>query len=432
MFVAACVLPAWMTACQELELGLGLEGNDSEEPVESPGPSSAAEGLKIGAILPYTGKLAGLGRPMLDVLPLVVDQVNSCGGINNQSISLVVEDDQSQPDVAAQAMTKLIESDEVDVAIVGFIHSTSPIALDIAVQNKIPTISPGSTSAIFTERAEQGDFQGFWARTVPSATHQAQALAKLAIDRRYRQVSTLVTDSDDGRSFEQAFTTAFEQLGGTVLNKDFPTRYNPEETSLSNAALDAFLPYTGIPNAVVAELDPRGGALLLRTAYELNLLQGKPLMLAYSIQPKSFVEAVGRTYDDKYILAGTVGTAPSASSPASDTLTNLWEQDGKTPEVYVPQTWDAVALLALAAQAANSYEGEAIRQQLQAVANPPGTEVTDICTGLKLLQSGQEINYQGTSGNVDLDKNGDVTGSYDVWTVDEQGKIEIINQINLD
>jgi neutral amino acid transport system substrate-binding protein len=98
----------------------------------------------------------------------------------------------------------------------------------------------------------------------------------------------------------------------------------------------------------------------------------------------------------------------------------------------VTQTWDAVALLVLAAQAADSYEGDAIKEHLQTVANAPGIEVTSVCAGLKLLSSGQDIDYQGVSGNVDLDENGDVIGNYDVWAVDEQGKVEVINQIKLD
>ncbi|MFM7576928.1 MAG: hypothetical protein ACKO5Q_08330 [Microcystaceae cyanobacterium] len=40
-------------------------------------------------------------------------------------------------------------------------------------------ISPGSTSPVFTDQAKKGDFQGYWARTAPPDTYQAQALAAL-------------------------------------------------------------------------------------------------------------------------------------------------------------------------------------------------------------------------------------------------------------
>jgi neutral amino acid transport system substrate-binding protein len=112
----------------------------------------------------------------------------------------------------------------------------------------------------------------------------------------------------------------------------------------------------------------------------------------------------------------------------------LWKQrEGRSnPGVFVPHTWDALALLMLSAQAAGSTDGAAIRDQMRLVANPPGIEVTNICTGLKLVESGQDIDYQGASGSVNLDENGDVVGSYDIWSVNDQGKIEVINQIRLE
>lgn len=416
------------TACQELA---GSPPITVSPPIES-------AGLKVGAVLPYTGSLADVGQPMIEVLPLLIDQVNACGGVNDQIVSLVVEDDQSQPNGsqpigAASAMTRLAQTEKVDVAIVGFVNSTSRKVLDIAVKNGIPVISPASTSPVFTEWAKKKAFQGLWARTVPSDTYQARALAKMAIKRRFRQVSTVVVNNDDGISFEQAFVKAFETLGGTVLNKNYPTRYNATADNLAYAALDAFSPYTGSPDAVIAALDAQGGALLLNSAYEQGLTEGTPILLAGNIQPRSLLEDVGKAYDGKSVLAGTLGAVPRASGPALNNLTELWKQQlGGNPGAFVAHTWDAAALLLLSAQAANSNDGNVIKSQLQSVANPPGIEVTNICTGLKLLKTGQDIDYQGAGSNLDLDENGDVVGNYDVWMVNDQGEIEVVEQITLD
>ncbi|MFN6365321.1 MAG: hypothetical protein ACK4V0_05790, partial [Aphanizomenon sp.] len=51
-----------------------------------------------------------------------------------------------------------------------------------------------------------------------------------------------------------------------------------------------------------------------------------------------------------------------------------------------------------------------------------------VCEGLKLLKEGKQINYQGASGDVDVDANGDVIGTYDVWTVGDDGKIKVIDR----
>lgn len=411
-------------ACQPL--------NEPPPETEIPSPEPTAR-LRIGAILPYTGELAELGQPMIRALPMIVDQANACGGVDGENISLIVEDDRSQPEAATSAIAKLIEADQIDIAVVGFVNPVAPTIVDIAVQNQIPIISPGSTSAVFTERAKQGAFNGFWARTVPSDTNQAIALARLAFERRIRRVALLSTDNDDGSSFESAFISAFEERGGIVVNKDNPARYDPAAENLRSAALDAFAYGGDRATAVVAALDKRGGALLLRTGYEIGVSDGMQLLIAGIIQPRLFLQSVGKAYDGRYILSGATGTIPGASGAAYDYLSDLWkERDGKEPPVLVPQTWDAVALSILAAQAANSTDGLAIQAKLAEVANPPGIEVTNVCTGLKLLKEGQDINYQGASSNVDLDENGDVVGSYKVWLVKETGEVEMNRQITID
>ncbi|NJM75784.1 MAG: amino acid ABC transporter substrate-binding protein, partial [Acaryochloridaceae cyanobacterium RU_4_10] len=49
--------------------------------------------------------------------------------------------------------------------------------------------------------------------------------------------------------------------------------------------------------------------------------------------------------------------------------------------------------------------------------------------GTRTAQSGQKINYQGASGNVDIDANGDVVGVYDVWQVAGDGKTKVIGKV---
>jgi neutral amino acid transport system substrate-binding protein len=65
------------------------------------------------------------------------------------------------------------------------------------------------------------------------------------------------------------------------------------------------------------------------------------------------------------------------------------------------------------------------------VSSGDGEAVTDVCKGLELLKAGKKINYQGASGNVDIDENGDVVGNYDVWNVESDGKISIKGKVKL-
>ena len=84
----------------------------------------------------------------------------------------------------------------------------------------------------------------------------------------------------------------------------------------------------------------------------------------------------------------------------------------------------------LAAEASDANTGEGIKSQILDVANAPGTEVSDACEAIALVRQGEDINFQGASGNVDIDANGDVVGSYDVWQVGEDGSLSVIDKVD--
>jgi neutral amino acid transport system substrate-binding protein len=386
-------------------------------------------GLKIGSLLPATGDLSSIGQPMLDAVPLLVEQVNQCGGVNGAPVTLVPNaDDQTSPEAGLEAMTRLAEVEKVAGVVGSFASSVSTAAIPVAIRNRVMLISPGSTSPVFTERAKKGEFQGYWARTAPPDTYQAQALARLAGEKGAKTASTIVINNDYGVGFEREFVQAFQKAGGKITNADRPTRYDPKATTFDTEVQAAF---SGKPDAVAAVLYAETGSLLLKSAFEQGLSKGVQILLTDGVYSPDFPEQVGKTADGRFILAGAMGTVPGADGKALEALTKLWQEKKNRPvSAYVPHSWDAAALLVLAAQAAKSNTGEGISSKIREVANAPGTEVTDVCEGLKLLQAGQEINYQGASGNVDIDENGDVVGSYDVWQVGEDGKTKVVGKVS--
>ncbi len=394
----------------------------------TPAASSAKDGLKIGSLLPATGDLSAIGQPMIAAVPLLVQTVNKCGGVNGKPVTLVSEDDQTDPKAGGAGMTKLAEVDRVAGVVGSFASSVSSAAVDIAARNKVMLISPGSTSPVFTGRAKKGDFQSYWARTAPPDTYQAQALAKLASEKGFKRVSTVVINNDYGVGFEKEFVQAFKKLGGTVVNENKPTRYDPKATTFDTEASAAF---AGKPDAVAAVLYAETGSLLLKSAAEQGLSQGVTVMLTDGVYSPDFPGQVGKTSDGKFILSGAIGTVPGANGKALADLTQLWKQkQGKEVSAYVPHSWDAAALLALAAEAAKSNTGEGIKSKIRDVANAPGEEVSDVCKALELVRQGKDINYQGASGNVDIDESGDVVGSYDVWAVKDDGKLAVTGKVS--
>jgi neutral amino acid transport system substrate-binding protein len=391
------------------------------------GGTGSADGLKLGTLLPITGDLSSIGQNMPAAAKLAVETINACGGVNGKPVTLVNEDDQTDPTAGTSAMTKLAESDRVAGVVGSFASSVSGAAVDIAVRNKVMLISPGSTSPVFTERAQKGEFQGYWARTAPPDTYQAQALALLANKKGYKNVSTIVINNDYGVGFEKEFMQSFEKKGGKIAAKDKPVRYDPKAATFDSEAAAAF---AGKPDAVAAVLYAETGSLILQAAYKQGLTEGVTVLLTDGVYSEEFAKEVGFTSDGKSIISGALGTVPGADGKALAEFTSVWkEKTGKPITAYVPHTWDATVLLMLAAEAAKANTGEGIKSKIREVATAPGTAVTDPCKAMELIKKGEDIDYQGASGNVDIDENGDVIGSYDVWTVKDDGSLETIDKV---
>lgn len=386
------------------------------------------EHLRIGTLLPITGDLSQYGGAMQDAARLLVDQVNGCGGVVGQPVELIAEDDQTEPAAGASAMTKLVEVDRVAGVVGASSSAVSEAALGIAVRNQVVMISPSSTSPVFTERSRQGDFQGFWFRTAPPDTFQGRALAELAKAQGFQTVSILAINNNYGSGLVAAFIPAFKVTGGKILNEAKPTRYPPDASTFET---EVQLAFRGNPDAVLLIGYLESGSIILKTAYQQGLLgQRTQVFTTDGMKDGNLATQVGRNPRGKYIATGILGTAPNATGPALQEFRQRYTTAYKRePGIFVANTWDATALLVLAAESAKSTTGATLRQKVREVANAPGQEVTDVCQALALIRQGQDINFQGASSTLEMDAQGDVVGNYDLWQVSGDGTLKILGQV---
>ena len=130
---------------------------------------------------------------------------------------------------------------------------------------------------------------------------------------------------------------------------------------------------------------------------------------------------------------GLYGTGPATA--AASAASAAWEaayvaEYGSLPVLaYVKEAYDATVALVLAAEAAGSTDGAAIRDRLRAIGGPPGIAVTagprGVAAALRALADGAEIDYQGASGSIDWDDNGDLRrGHVGIWRFTTDERIE--------
>jgi branched-chain amino acid transport system substrate-binding protein/urea transport system substrate-binding protein len=87
-----------------------------------PTGADAAEPIRVGAVLPFSGGVELYGQQAKLGLDLAVKDINATGGILGRPVEVIYADDKTRPESAATAMRALIERDGV-VALVGPITS---------------------------------------------------------------------------------------------------------------------------------------------------------------------------------------------------------------------------------------------------------------------------------------------------------------------
>jgi branched-chain amino acid transport system substrate-binding protein len=374
--------------------------------------------LKVGVLVPLTGDAASLGGPGARAAQLAAARINGAarGGGSGPSVSLVQEDTRTDPVGAQRAATKLIDGDGVP-AIAGPWASweTIPTADNVTVAAGVPIVSPSSTDPAITEL----DDDGLVFRTAPSDAMQGRALAGMAAARLGPTARIVTASRGDayGAAVIREFTEAWEAGGGTVVRD---VVYDPRAPGLDAAARRIA---RGRPDGWViidaAETWPATGSALVRAGG----WDPARTFTADSLRSPSLPAEAGTR-----ATAGIRGTMPtSLGAPGGDAFDALWAREvGGERREYDAQSFDAVVLIALAAAAAGSSDPAAIAAEIPAVSAPPGHRYSlrRLREALNAAASGRDVDYEGASGPVDLDANGDPTpASYGTWSYDAGGAL---------
>jgi branched-chain amino acid transport system substrate-binding protein len=298
----------------------------------------------------------------------------------------------------------------------------------VAARDEIPLISPSSTSPEITELPDNG----YVFRTAPSDAIQGAVLADTIEQEEGGTdavVSVAARNDPYGEGIANSFTEAWEAKGGTVTGE--PVLYDVELSSYNSEAGDIT---AGNPDLFVIidfeEPYNKVGPALTRTG------DFDPANM-WTTDGLAFEDGVGTTSIPLDTLAGASGSRPSGPeevSPAAEAFDKLYKSapGPKARGTFDAQNFDAVTLCVLAAVAAGSNEGPDIAEQIQAVASAPGDQYdyTNMADAIAALQNGEDIDFEGVSGPLDLDDNGDPTiGFYDLYEYDGQGEFSVTGKV---
>src|SRR5262245_27296657 len=101
--------------------------------VVRPYRARAAGPIKVGIATDLTGPIGFAGQANANVAGMVVDQINTDGGLLGRPLVLHIEDTASNESIAVGNVRKLIQRDHVDVVLGGITSSTRNAIKDLIV-----------------------------------------------------------------------------------------------------------------------------------------------------------------------------------------------------------------------------------------------------------------------------------------------------------
>jgi len=366
--------------------------DDNAEPKASDTDTAAAKQgdgvLKIGTLLPQTGDLAFLGPPEFAGVDLAIKDINAAGGVLGKPVEQFKADSgDGTPDIASGEVDKLMSKD-VDAIVGAAASGVSVSVIDKITQAGLVQFSPANTAAGF----DTYDDNGLYFRTAPSDRLQGQVLADLAASDGYTDIAVMARQDFYGEGLAQQVKSTFEEKGGTV-----------SEFLLYSADAENF---TAEVNKVAAA---KPQALVLVAFEETTKII--PQLIAKGVGPQDiqiyFVDGNTADYsNEKFDLTGVKGTIPVPAEIDPTFNDKLKSIDPSLKDFsYGPQSYDAAVIIALAAIAADSDNGEAIGSQIVDVTRE-GTQCSSFKECADLLADGEDIDYQGASGPTDMNDSG--------------------------
>jgi len=284
----------------------------------------------------------------------------------------------------------------------------------------VPQFSCCSSSTAFTKLAEEGKTNGLWFRTFATADIQAAVTAQIAADEGLESVVVFYKKDDWGQDYQARVVGYLEAMGITVTNSIALNDAQPSYRAEVTQGLQ------GNPDGAVLVLYPTEGAVAVREWLSLGGAQS--FVMSNSLRSDEFAEAVGLQY-----LGGARGmdnAAPRVDS--ADAFVEAYvERFGAQPNgPGIPNSFDAtmIGLLAYAA-AGPEATGAEIAAAVARVTDPEGTPIDANAEGFaqagEILAGGGTVMYQGATGNVTFDANGDVSAPAVVWQFTEDGTEEV-------
>ena len=321
-------------------------------------PAAQAEPIKIGAVVPLTGRYAALGSQVKPGYEIAVEDVNAAGGVDvggvRRPLDLKILDDESNPSQTVQRLESLASGDKVVAYLGGAGSDLHAAGAALGDKNKIPYLGIAFALYDIHQHGLKYLFSPF-----PKSPDIGRALFELinSLPQGERPARYAIFHEKTDWGLEQAkYYTESAQRNGYQIVLD--EEYAPGAKDFSDIILKA---KSANADALLGMPNPPDGMAIVKQMKELDW-NPKLLFLVRAPDNPNWGENLGK--DGDYVLF-MPGWHNAAKYPGVAELNAKYQARFNRPaDVLTGPSYALVQILADALHRAGKTDGESLRNAL--------------------------------------------------------------------
>jgi branched-chain amino acid transport system substrate-binding protein len=309
----------------------------------------AQETIKIGVITDRVGVSKPYSEPATEGVVFGAEEINRRGGLLGRKIELLIEDDQSRPDISAALARKLVDQGVVFILSVSLSPATQQ-QQTVTMEAKVPQMTPMNSADYLTTQLQN---PWFW-QTGPLGSVQIATLLSHAKSKNFKKVAIITDNSDLGQAIAKAFKGTLEKAGMQIVADEVVARgattAMPQMQKIRAAQPDAMF----LAGVLTAE-----NVLIFRAYRELGVKF--PIHSSYNLSVPIY-----ETVAKGLVNGVTFVDAYDPDKPEVKAFEAAYKKaTGKDPQNLHGYGYDGIMLIADAIRRAGSTDKEKIRAAMQ-------------------------------------------------------------------
>lgn len=365
------------TAAAEASGDEASEGSESAAEAASGDVTAASDTIKIGLVTPLSGDNATYGVKQENGYKLAMDEINAAGGVYGAQLVLESYDDGGDAANAASGTQKFVDDPEIMVLGGSCLTSCTAAMLPITGDAELAQMVVSSSARSLT-----GISDYFFRMAVQDAAVGPQ-IANQFTSMGDTKAVALFPNNDYGIGLKDSFCEQFAANGGEVLDT-IPYQATDQDFAAILTTVKSLN-----PDCIALCGTTTDGALIIKQARQMGIeahIMGQP-----GLYNQNVIDIAGDASEG--LLACGVFVATNPDEKVQEFVKKYEAKYNETPDGFAALAYDQMYVIAdAAARAMAANDGELTRETM--------------------IDALRETNYEGVTGTVNFDENGDWVRDY--------------------